>query len=87
MWGQSLVPKPQLPSPELWGWEIYEGQFIVNWTTQEPISKICKELCKCSCTKTCSGRCSCKKKTLPCTSICSCPCNSSEQEREDDISL
>jgi hypothetical protein len=73
VWGQALVPKPTLPSPSDWGWQLLpEGSWTPLWTTLPEAVKSCRELVKCNCKKRCSGRCQCKKANLKCTQLCYC---------------
>ena len=75
IWGQSLVPYMELPSPEDWGWRSGEdGNWVIHWSNNGPIAEVCKELKKCGCKTECSRRCSCKSSGLPCTSLCTCQC-------------
>ena len=71
IWGQCLVGHPQLPSPDLWGWERDgEASWAPKWTTLPEASEVCQELIKCGCKKQCSRRCKCFKSGLRCTQLC-----------------
>ena len=76
IWGQSLNPLPDLPSPSLFGWEkeTEESGWNPTWTDLPEASKVCRELIKCSCKKKCGGRCKCTKLQLKCSKLCSCSC-------------
>src|SRR6218665_3059855 len=75
IWGQALVPHARLPHPNEWGWKEGEnGTLYVHWTDNNPIADVCHALKKCGCKNECSGRCTCKRTRLPCTSLCTCPC-------------
>jgi len=72
VWGQSLVTQQKLPSPGIWGWEEYEGEWIPKWTDLPEASVACQELVRCGCKKSCQGRCKCYTSNLSCTSLCAC---------------
>jgi len=72
IWGQFLVPKPFVPSPDDWGWEKCDGEWGVVWTTLPEAAKACYELLSCKCKKTCKGNCKCHRANLQCTSLCAC---------------
>ena len=47
-WGQCLVPIPELPSPEEWGWtKSSSNTWQPEWMTIPRTSDVCKELVKC----------------------------------------
>jgi len=70
IWGQCLVPKPFVPSPDDWGWEKCDGEWGVVWPTLPEAAKACYELLSCKCKKTCKGNCKCYRVNLQCTSLC-----------------
>jgi len=72
IWGQCLVPKPFVPSPSAWGWEKFDGQWGVVWTTLAEAAKACYELLSCKCKKTCQGNCKCHRANMQCSSLCAC---------------
>lgn len=73
IWGQALIPHPELPSPCSWGWlRSDDGLYEPLWTTLEEASKSCYELLCCGCKKGCQKRCKCKKAGLQCTALCKC---------------
>jgi hypothetical protein len=71
-WGQCLVVRPQLPSPEEWGWVMTSDGWQPFWTTLPDVTKSCRELVRCGCNKGCQGRCSCFKVNLTCSELCTC---------------
>ena len=72
-WSQALVPQPELPQPEGWGWTANEeGKWEVIWSNLPDASKVSKELLKCGCNKGCRGNCKCHKAALTCTIMCKC---------------
>ena len=74
IWGQSLIGQPQVPSPDLWGWEriSHDSPWTPCWTTLPQAAKGCQELLKCGCKKACTKRCKCFKAGLKCTQLCFC---------------
>ena len=74
IWGQSLVAEPQLPSPDVWGWERVNDNspWTQHWTTRPEAARGCQELLKCGCNKACTNRCKCCKANLRCTQLCFC---------------
>jgi len=74
IWGQSLVGKPNVPSPDIWGWERVkdDSPWTPCWSTLPEAAKGCQELLKCGCKKECTKRCTCVKANLPCTQLCFC---------------
>jgi len=74
IWGQSLIGEPNIPSPDLWGWERAkdDSAWTPCWTTLSEAAKGCQELLKCGCKKDCTKRCKCFKANLPCTQLCFC---------------
>ena len=74
IWGQATVCNPDMSSPAEWGWTQKGDVWQITWTTLPPIAASCLELTKCSCKMGCKGICKCSKAELPCTSLCSCPC-------------
>ncbi|KAL8591566.1 hypothetical protein ACOMHN_055533 [Nucella lapillus] len=73
VWGQILLPAPELPPPTNWGWSrTGEGQYTPYWTRLPEAAHSCIELVSCKCKKGCVRRCKCKKAALQCTAICVC---------------
>ena len=72
IWGQSTVPMPTLPSPTEWGWMQVDCELQPKWSTLPEASKSCYELVHCKCKKGCTSRCKCIKAALPCTPLCAC---------------
>ena len=72
IWAQSLVPSPNLPKPDEWGYKSSEQGWIPYWTDLPDASSSCKELVKCGCKKGCRQQCKCRALNLPCTSSCKC---------------
>ncbi|KAL8586163.1 hypothetical protein ACOMHN_057725 [Nucella lapillus] len=73
VWGQTLLPAPELPPPTNWGWSrTGEGQYTPYWTRLPEAAHSCIELVSCKCKKGCVRRCKCKKAALQCTALCVC---------------
>ena len=72
-WSQAMIPNPEIPSPNEWGWSKKpEGGWEACWTTLPEASQACRELVCCRCKKGCRGRCKCRLATLQCTALCHC---------------
>ncbi len=73
VWGQTLLPTPELPPPTNWGWiKNVEGFYEPLWTRLPEAAETCYELVSCKCKKGCVKRCKCKKAVLECTALCAC---------------
>ncbi|MES9882849.1 MAG: hypothetical protein ABW185_18430 [Sedimenticola sp.] len=74
VWSQALLPAPQLPSPEDFGWKRNAGsiEWQIKWMTLPPAGAACRAVIRCGCVSVCRGRCKCLKEALPCTSLCKC---------------
>lgn len=72
IWGQSLLKKPTIQSPEQWGWKKDDNVWKPLWTTLAQAKDSCYELIHCGCKKGCKGRCKCLKANLDCTALCNC---------------
>ena len=71
MWGQTLLPMPELPPPSSWGWiKNDEGVYEPHWTKLPRAAHSCYELV--SCKKRCAKRSKCKKAALEYTVLCVC---------------
>ena len=71
-WSQALITRPQLPSPQDWGWTWTTDGWQPYWTTLPDVTKSSRELVRCGCTKGCKSRCSCVRANLTCTALCTC---------------
>ena len=65
VWGQSIIAKLVLPSPNLYGWAKSETGWVPFWTALPRAAKTMIVLI--SCGRCCTGRCSCYKKGFVCT--------------------
>lgn len=73
VWGETLVPLQNLPSPGEWGWQQDDNNnWVPHWTNIPEASMSCKELIKCGCKKACRRPCKCTIASLPCTELCAC---------------
>ena len=87
IWRHSLVPRPNVPSPDGCGWKLEDSALRVHWMNQEPAPTELLELVPCGCKTSClSRRCSYAKASLPCTSACSCVnCKNCQPEEADQL--
>ena len=78
--------KPTLPPMEKCGWKKQGNKFLAVQSFLLPAPKAVVEFIQCSCRVQCAGRCSCHKERLPCTPLCKCfdDCTN-EFTRHDDI--
>ncbi|KAL9976959.1 hypothetical protein ACROYT_G014308 [Oculina patagonica] len=74
VWNLDVVPEPQLPSPETFGWKLEDDKWVPVMTSLPPAPEAIIQLVKCGCVKSrCSlNRCNCRKAELKCTDLCSC---------------
>ena len=79
VWNNDIVPQPQLPSPDNFGWKLEDNKWLPVMTTLPPAPEAVIQLVKCSCAKEkCStNRCQCRKANLNCTDLCNC-CDSGD---------
>ena len=53
-WSQVMIPNPEIPSPNDWGWSKKpEGGWEACWTTLPEASQACRELVCCGCKEGC----------------------------------
>ena len=72
IWAQALESKPELPSPEHWGWTKTDSGWKPFWTDLSDIAKSCQELVHCGCKKGCKHQCKCRVLNFDCTELCYC---------------
>ena len=73
IWGNSLVPAPQIPNFVDWGWKLNESGIVFpEWTNMAPLSMALQELIKCGCSVGlgCNKRCKCNSTGLACAELC-----------------
>ena len=79
--GQCLVPSPDYPDPQQWGWSRSgdEDTWRPHWSSLPHASKACKQLtsCRCNPQRGCTNQCGCKRAAVvfygsPCTDTCLC---------------
>lgn len=89
VWNNDIIPNPELPSPEGYGWAMENDQWVPVMTSLQPAPKEVLELVKCACLKDrCStNRCKCRKAGLRCTDLCSCCDNDDCNNQEDETDL
>ena len=74
-WKFSLIPSPELPDPNEYGWKWDETKeiFELVMTTNPPVPDSIMELISCGCKTGCQmGRCWCRKNELLCAKMCRC---------------
>ena len=62
--------KRLVPEAEGWGWTCMDNTWKPVWMTLPEAVKACLELLKCGCRQGCASRCA--KANLPCTELCQC---------------
>ena len=73
IWAKMMIPDPELPSPDGWGWSKKPGGgWSIYWTTLTEASAACRELLRFGRKSGCRGRCKCRKADLKCTALCQC---------------
>lgn len=81
IWGQSLLPNPEYPNCEDWGWKKEGSVWVSFWTIKEGTTASLKELTRCSCKRCIKGRCLCRQSGLPCTGLCVCEGDSCDRNQ------
>ena len=60
VWGQTLLPAPELSPPSSWGWtQDQEGLYEPPWARLPEAANTCCELISCKCKKGCVKQCRC----------------------------
>ena len=73
VWGSTLLPKMNSPSPKDWGWVELPGMWAPKYVTQATISAKLTPLQTCGCrTKCVSGKCTCADLKIQCLQLCKC---------------
>jgi hypothetical protein len=74
VWLNAMVPCPQLPPIEEFGWYMDEkGEVLPVLTTLPPLPEKLTVLTSCGCKKDCASKvCTCKKSKLGCIGACKC---------------
>ncbi|KAK3733482.1 hypothetical protein QZH41_007067 [Actinostola sp. cb2023] len=91
VWNNDIVPNPQLPSPQNYGWKMDEDHWLPVMTKLPPAPEAIIQLVKCGCVKErCStNRCQCRKAGLSCTDLCTCSdtesCENGQEDEEDNV--
>ena len=80
VWGRALIAKPQIPSPQEWGWKRVGSEWKPVWTVLSQAQESCYELVHCGCKKGCTGQCKCLKASLKCTALCNCGGHCQEED-------
>ena len=78
IWGATLQPSDQIPSPVDWGWNYSKGnRFAVDWCRTYDVN-LNEYIFTCTCKGLCT-RCKCVKKEVSCLPFCSCACIASQE--------
>lgn len=93
VWCNDTTASPVLPSPQGYGWELKENEWIPVMTELPPAPEAVIHLIQCRCVKThCStNRCQCRRAGLVCTDMCACSdlddftCENATSQIEDDM--
>ena len=75
LWMASHIPRPELGSPESYGWKREDDRLVPVYFTGPMASELLKDLmCSCSTKKKCSSptSCVCRQQHLPCIELCTC---------------
>ena len=72
IWGRTLVPIMNAPSPCEWGWLEFPHRFYPQYTSADIISRKLPNLKTCSCRVKCEPPCSCCVLDIPCIGLCGC---------------
>jgi len=79
IWDSCLDATANTSAPACCGWRLNNtGHFEPIWSTQPELSADCKQLISCSCKVGCSKSCKCVRSNLPCTQLCICEGQCSE---------
>ena len=78
IWGVTLQPSDQIPSPVDWGWKYSKDKrFAVDWCGAYNVN-LNEYIFTCTCKGLCT-RCKCVKKEVSCLLSCSCVCIVSQE--------
>ena len=79
VWNNDIVPQPQLPSPDNFGWKLEANKWLPVMTTLPPALEAVIQLVKCGCAneKCSTNRCQCQLANLNCSDLCNC-CDSGD---------
>lgn len=84
IWEQSLIARPEIPSPDNWGWVKGSDGWKPRWMTLPDASRACHQLIKCGCKQVCKANtCSCGKAGLRCTDLCFCAGGCNQEDIQD----
>ena len=92
IWKNSLVAKPDIPSPVGHGWKLDtsggSGQLVIDWMDGQPAPQVVLDLLTCSCSRSCKlPSCECTSSGLKCTDMCKLRTCDNQAENEDSVSL
>ena len=74
VWCNNVVANPELPQPQLYGWDLVDGNFQPVMTSLPPAPEAVTYLVKCLCAQTrCANkRCKCMQNGQHCTDLYQC---------------
>ena len=77
VWNSDRITNPELPSPQHYGWQMDQEEWVPVMTNLPPAPEAILQLVQCGCSKErCStNRCQCRKAGLNCTDLCNCSNN------------
>ncbi|CAL4240631.1 unnamed protein product [Meganyctiphanes norvegica] len=71
IWKMANCPRPILPDPAEWGWEMTDIGLKPILMIKNGIPESALKFISCNCTTNCrNNRCGCRKANLPCTLYC-----------------
>lgn len=74
VWNQAFTARPQIPSPDRYGWTNESGTYRPVITVSKPAPEAVLELVRCGCGvgKCKTNACSCRRSSMICSEMCSC---------------
>lgn len=89
IWYNDIIPNPELPRPEHYGWDLVDNKFKPVTTSFPPAPDAIIHLVKCECHQShcANNMCKCRKNGLSCTGLCGCSIDSDECENAESMAL
>ena len=88
IWKSCLDGMVELPSPVNHGWEIEDGELVMDWMDGSPAPEAVVALLACNCRRKCTlPTCTCLSNSMKCTQLCKlqrCSNQVSEEDEYDD---
>ena len=87
IWYNDIIPNPELPPPENYGWDLVDGKFKTVMTSLPPAPEAVIHLVKWDCSKSrcANNMCKCRKNNLNCTELCGCVIETDECDNIENI--